>query len=466
VKLASLEEGRLEIELLLHGVPGAELQLCADIPGGGKGVRGLATFDGEREGARLAQDGDDEDCWDVPAPAPGEAAAARFRYRYELRTSFGWHGDPDRVARAGEGFVFNDEAVLLGPSPLPEEGSFTVTFELPEGVSVSPPWPKLEGAPWRYASTARQYAAGSYVALGRLEELEPIAAEGGVFTVSLVDLPRKAPAAVLHAWLAKAARQVAQFYRQVPEGRVHVILVPVPGADEPTVFGTALRRAAPSVVLFLGADADPASFDGDWMATHELFHVGNPRIKGRIRWFNEGSATYYQEVLRARAGGGSEAALWGTLQDKFSRFCDGRGDSLREASAGLGKSHAYLQVYWSGACLFFRADVAIRVHSRGKRSLDDVLRDLLRRGNEQGPFSEAEAVAAIDRECGAPVASSHLDAKGRVPLRPLLEELGIEPTGPETVRLHDDARLAWVRRAIAAPARSQDAAPPRAPSRP
>jgi hypothetical protein len=445
VRLPSLAAGYLDVELRLHGL-GDDLQLCADMPRGGAGVRDLKTA----AGVALAAVPDDPDCWDLPDAAPGQPADEVFRYRYDLNSARYGHGDPDRVSRAGDSFVFNEGAVLLSPSPMPEDGEVEIIFELPEGVSVSPPWPKLSGAPWRFSSTARQHAAGSYVALGRLRALEEVRVPGGVFTITLVDLPRRAPDAVLHAWVAKAAKAVAGFYQTVPEGRVHVILVPVEHATEPDVFGTTLNRAAPSVVMFLGAEADPESFAPDWMATHEIFHVGNPRARGRLRWLNEGSATYYQEVLRGRAAMASPEKVWGSLYDGFHRFCDpDPGASLRDVSEGR-KRRAYMQLYWSGACLFFRADVAIREHSQGKRSLDDVLRDLRQRGIAQ-PVSEAEVLATLDREAGAPVASSHLDAKAPIPLAALFKRLGIEPTGKDTVRLHDEAKGAAIRKAILAP---------------
>ena len=437
------------------------------MPRGGSGVRNLRAVPSAKPaasgapaspaaaasaavatGVPLVQAGDDADCWDAEAPRSGPLTV---RYRYDLAALAKRSGDPDLATRAGDTYVFNDEAALLRPEPMPKDGAIEISFELPAGISVATPWRRLEGGPWRFASTARQHSAGAYVALGKLKTLEEIAVPGGTFGVTLLDQPCRTPDAVLHAWVARAARQVAAFYRGVPEGRVHVVLVPVHGATDPDVFGTTLMRAAPSVVMFFGAAADPASFDGDWMATHELFHVGNPRLLGRIRWVNEGTATYYQDVLRARAGAASPEKTWGDLYDGFHRFCQpAHPVSLQAASEGLRKTHRYMQVYWGGACLFFRADVAIRERSGGARSLDDVLRELRTRSST-APLPEAEVVAAIDREAGQPIARGHLDETGPIPLDALFARLGIEPTGKDTVRLHDDAPLAALRKQILAP---------------
>ncbi len=40
----------------------------------------------------------------------------------------------------------------------------------------------------------------------------------------------------------------------------------------------------------------------DWTATHEFSHLLLPRISWRQKWISEGFASYYQNVLMARAG--------------------------------------------------------------------------------------------------------------------------------------------------------------------
>ena len=446
VRVADLHAGQLEVVLVLHGFAG-ELQLCAQMPRGGSGVRDLRVISATSS-ELLTQDEADPDCWDAEAP---ESGPLTVRYRYDLAGLARRSGDPDLATRAGDSYVFSDLAALLCPDPAPPGATSVIAFDLPKGTSVATPWRKLPGAPWRFAADAGQHTAGAYLALGKLKTLEEIAVPGGVFAVTLLDLPRRAPDDVLRAWVARAARQVAGFYGGVPEGRVHVVLVPVPGSTAPDVFGTTLMRGTPSVVLFLGAAAEPGEFEGDWMATHELFHIGNPRLGRRIRWLNEGSATYYQDILRGRAQVATPEKIWGDLYDGFRRFCEpATGVSLQTASEQLRKTHRYMQVYWGGACLFFRTDVAIREHSGGTRSLDDVLRDLRRR-SETGPLPENEVIATLDREAGAPIVRGHLDETGPITLAPLWARLGIEPTGKDTVRLHDDAPLARLRQRILAP---------------
>ena len=73
-------------------------------------------------------------------------------------------GDPDYVSRVDDSYVFNDEAVLLRPDPLPRRAPITVEFDLPEGLAVATPWQRLEGPGLKFRYDSEHYDAGSYVA--------------------------------------------------------------------------------------------------------------------------------------------------------------------------------------------------------------------------------------------------------------------------------------------------------------
>src|SRR5207244_449476 len=94
-------------------------------------------------------------------------------------------------------------------------------------------------------------------------------------------------------------------------------------------------------------------------------------------WLSEGFATYYQAVLRARAGFFSARYAWQKMHEGFER---GRRQtssrSLAETSARMGREYQYMRVYWSGAAIALLADVALRKSSGGKKALDDALRAL------------------------------------------------------------------------------------------
>ena len=132
----------------------------------------------------------------------------------------------------------------------------------------------------------------------------------------------------------------------------------------------------PSAVLWFGAGAHDHQFAGHWLAFHELFHLGQPPVTPRLPWFSEGTATYYEHVLRARSGARPAAEMWGDLKERFGELCADEGTPLSEESRNLRRDHRYRRLYWRGACAAFELDVAIRVKSGGRRSLDDSMREL------------------------------------------------------------------------------------------
>ncbi len=436
IRASDLATGILSIELALHGFS-SPLRLCADMRDAAPSVRGLARAS------------DDPDCFEVAAPAAGPFVV---NYQVDLHDLSHRHGDPDWAARAGDDYVFNDESVLLRPDPMPDDAAIDITFDVRDGVGIAAPWKQLDQAGRHFQSSSRQYDAGSYVALGHLQRLPSLDAQGCSFEVVLLGGAHRASTKALQSWVARAGRAVAEFYRGVPTGHALVVLLPVAGASEGGVFGSTLHRAAPSSVLFFGADAADAQFEHDWMATHELFHIGNPRLATRVHWFNEGSATYYQDVLRARAGQERASAIWSDLYDGFRRFCEPAGTppmSLADESEGLRKLHHYTRVYWGGACLLFRADVAIRERSEGRTGLDDVLRELLKRSQAR-PLEESELIDAIDEAAGTPLVRAGLESTVAVPMDALYRKLGIEPVAEARVNLNERATEAALRIAILA----------------
>lgn len=460
VSIPSLQKGLVDVDWTLRGLSG-EVQICADMNGAERYVQALYQVEGAAQ-RRIERPRPEAECWVLQAPG---GRPLHLRYRYDLARLAAETGDPDYASRMGDDFIFNDQAVLLRPDPLPRGAPIEVELRLPPGARAATPWQRLpgpEGRPPRFRYDSDHYDGGSYVAVGRLRDLGELAisatgpggATAGVATLTLIDRRCRSGDEVLRRWVEGALSSVARFYGEVPGRRVHIILAPAEGSGDAGVFGTILRRGPPSVVLFLGADGAPERFAHDWMAVHELFHLGNARVRGRPAWFIEGFTTYYQDVLRGRPGGGERPLdMWGDLHDGLRRHCDPvEGVPLRRESQNVRRSHRYTRVYWGGACVAFLLDVAIRERSAGKRSLDQLLLELRRRSQERD-LGEEEIIAALEAAAGPgpsgrPLVRELIDSDRPLPYRRAYERLGIEPTGPETVRLRDDAPLSHLRRSI------------------
>lgn len=376
-----------------------------------------------------------EDCYQRPAKGP-------VKYQVGLTKLRRMHDDPDFACELGSSWMFHDATFLLRADDF--DTDYRVRFVVPEGVSVSAPWPRDEKGV--FTVSAAQFDVGSYVALGKLRVLDTVKFDGFSARITLVDEPKKASDAQLVDWVSRALKTHGAFYGGSPTRGtlpIHIVLAGV-GSDDAGVFGSVLRRGDPSVMLLFGRNAT-SGFESDWVAVHELFHLGNPPTKGRFPWLTEGFTTYYTEVLRGRSGALPVDVAWGTLAESLREYCSPNGTSLAEASRTLGQNHDYLRVYWGGACLAFRLDVAIRKKSKGARSLDTVLREL-----RVGPaLDEGGVLAALDAAAGGLLASKHLEQKkGVLPFEDALTELGVGAVEDGKARLNDSAPLATLRKAM------------------
>ena len=456
VEIPDLGRGLADVTWTVRGFGAARpLRVCADMGEAERYVRsierleGLTTPGGPPTGRKpLPREGA---CWRVPDADPRGVV---LHYTYDLRELAAHHSSPDHAQRLGDTYIFNDETLLLRPDPLPPDAlaaaapRIHVELRLPPGVQVATPWQRLPGPGLHFALTAAQYDGGSYVTVGSFEDLGELKLPHT--TVQVITLPatRRLSAEALRRWVRTAMTAIDGFYGALTPPRVLVNLVPVAGSSQVGVFGTVMRPLYPSVVIYFGGDCENADKAEEWVAVHELFHIGNPWTYRKIPWFTEGFTTYYQDVLRARAGVLGSADAWGDLWDGLRRFCQpDEGSSLKRESDRLRSSYHYTRVYWGGACLAFLSDVAIRERSRGKQSLDDLLRELRRRSLRE-PLDEDEIIAALDKAVGNQQLSSWLHERRALPVRERLQRLGIEVTGDESVRLHDDAPLSALRKSM------------------
>ena len=404
---------------------------------------------------RMRRSADDADCLEAELP-PG--APLRVSYTLRLGAMADSLSDFDSATAVPGGLVFSDKALLLRPEPTPDEGKVIIAVTLPAGTAIASPWDSeraaaIAGGLAGAAPAARVYTlsidgldGGGYVALGKGHALAPIALRGGAVEPWVFDVPRHNTDEELGLWVRSASAMLSDFYGGLPNRRILALLVGIPRNGDGSVFGTVMKRSpTPSVVLLYGADSKGAAFEDDWMAPHEIFHVGNPAIEGRFAWFIEGFTTYYQDVIRARARPARAAAMWADLVYEFRKHCDGK-RSLAEDSRRMRELHNWTRVYWGGACLAFQADVAIRKRTRNKESLDTVMRAMLAESRADA-LDEEGVITRLDRAAGRPLVRERLQSKSKAPLAEIYQQLGIEPSG-DTVKLHDDAPLAHIRKAI------------------
>jgi len=212
----------------------------------------------------------------------------------------------------------------------------------------------------------------------------------------------------------------------------------------------------PTVAILVGDLATEERLASAWVPVHEFSHLATPFIDRDDAWLSEGIATYYQEVLRARAGLQTAEQAWSNLDDGFSRGDrDGSGRSIAEESRAMSETAAFRRVYWAGAAIALMADLEIRDRSDGERSLDDALEHLNACcATRDRPMTGQEAIERLDEvEAGAfgTIARRHLGSSEFPRLEVAYRRLGLARSASGEMRLLADPEPRALRDAVMAP---------------
>ncbi|HEY8041357.1 MAG TPA: hypothetical protein VIF15_16240 [Polyangiaceae bacterium] len=349
----------------------------------------------------------------------------------------------DCAHRVGDAVIGSASSWMLRPEPA---GDAPVRIEVHGGDPRRMVTGLRRGAHGSYALRTHELGEASYTAFGEVREAK-LDVPGATLDVALLGPPLAMGDDGARAWVKEAAGCVARLFGHFPVAAT-VFVVPVRGADE-VVFGRVLSLAGASVALLFGSETRPESEHADWVTVHELFHLGTPSFVGEGHWLEEGLATYYEPILRTRAGWMSEADLWRHFAREMPRGLRKPGDP-----PSLEERDDIDSTYWGGALFALLADVRIREATRGARSLDDAMRAALAQlGDATHSATLADFLRVGDAATGTPVLTevhAHDAMAGEpVDLEGLWRALGVGVNADGSVTLHDDAPMAAARRAIA-----------------
>lgn len=301
--------------------------------------------------------------------AQGVDGDACFTYTLDVATLV-----RQRAARRiGRALVVRMGAFLLRAGVLPDDLDATVEIVAPDGVGVAAPWAAV--GPTTYRLDPSTWEFQGWIALGaftrRARTFAGCATEILSFDGTLV-----CSEPGVDRWLEQAMDADALLFGgRFPRRRLLVGIEPVRPSSDPVPFGSAWSGGGPHVFLQVAANCRDGDFGDDWTATHELLHAALPHVQIEDAWCGEGFVTYYQEVLRARAGVQSPTAAWQAIHEGFGR---GRRSasprSIADDSLHMHERHEYLRVYWAGAALALLLDVEARRATDGRVSLDDAMR--------------------------------------------------------------------------------------------
>jgi len=360
--------------------------------------------------------------------------------------------DSEIGLRLGGDLVTAPTQWLLGTD---HDGPAEVEIRLPAGVAFSAPWKPLRGngtIRYRIPDMPRGWAAS--IALGRFAQRE-MALRGGRLHVALPGVRDATTQAKLFAWIDDVGRAALSGFGRLPVADVQVLVLPAGARRQAVVFGQSQRGQGHGLLLLVDVSRPADEFRDDWTAVHEFAHLFHPYLGDNGRWLAEGLASYWQNVLRARAGLLTPAQAWERLDTGFGRGrADAAGTRLDRAPHG-----AFMRIYWSGAAYWLDVDVELRRTSGGTKSLDLALdRFAACCLPAKREWTPREFVTKLDALIDADVFARRYDKAAAATTFPelgaLYAALGIAKDG-RTLRFDDAASDAAARRAIMAPHQAQ-----------
>ncbi len=279
----------------------------------------------------------------------------------------------------------------------------------------------------------------------------PVLADEAVLNGTLLDIRMpggldEVRSTQLETWVRDSAESAMLVYGRLPMRKVTVILRAASawGSDEAVTFGQTTRRGGGQIELFINPDRPIEEFYTDWTATHEFSHLLLPLLERKHRWISEGFASYYQNLLMARAGRYTEAYAWQRLREGLER---GRNSRPELSPNQAASARARMKYYWSGAAIALLADVELREKSGNTQSLDSVLEKLAEcclpaRYRWTGPELFKRLDSLLDEPVFMPLYDRYADAPGFPNVSYTLSNLGVAG------ELNEHAPLANVRRSM------------------
>ncbi|HEX6240779.1 MAG TPA: hypothetical protein VFZ61_07795, partial [Polyangiales bacterium] len=307
------------------------------------------------------------------------------------------------VQRVGDQLVCAVPAWLWRPRRRADGLEADLRFSLPPGVRASVAF-QADGDGYRLEPSA--LAFDSYAAFGDFSEIA-LSLEGTRAHIALLGELPEIDRAQLSRWLRAQVELGAESDGRFPTRSLQVLVMPMNLGSEP--FGNVARGGGASVLLLVPTSFDAATLTRDWVLPHELSHLLLPFLAREDAWLAEGFATYYQEVLRARAGLISPAEALSNIASALrSARREAGAESLCEQSRRMHQTHGYRAVYWGGAGHWLNVDMALRAAGAGQPTLDTLLTWLRAEARLAPPYRAQELLAMLDQRSGTRLFSALL----------------------------------------------------------
>lgn len=234
-----------------------------------------------------------------------------------------------------------------------------------------------------------------------------------------------------------------QTFGGIARDRSLLVLAPFPRSAAADHWSAETRGATVTLLSGKSPSKTAALAQLSFPLAHELFHLWVPNgvaLDGDYDWFYEGFTLY--QALRA----GIRLELFtfqdylnamGRAFDAYKSLRDRDRLSLLDASKERWTLQPEL-VYNKGMLVGFLYDLTLRQRSKGKRTLDDVYRELFRLYHSPRSRSDANSAVIAVLNDGGPMkdfTSRHINNAGTIELSSVIAPFGLQ-VDPGGVRTH------------------------------
>jgi len=259
-----------------------------------------------------------------------------------------------------------------------------------------------------------------------------------------LDLPHEA----ITSWVRRAAEAVGKYYGHFPVASARILVQPSSGGGVHggTTWGDVGGSPAFTRIR-VGEHTTQQQLTEDWMMTHELIHAALPSLPDENHWLEEGTAVYVEPIARVQSGQLDEKLVWADMIRNMPQGNPDRGDR------GLDHTPTWARTYWGGAGFCLLADIELRKQTQNRLGLQQALRAIINAGgtiDHDWPIDRTLATA--DKATNTQVLTTLYNNMSNTPVpidfNSLWAQLGVTPSGRNTVTFDDKAPLANIRKAI------------------
>jgi hypothetical protein len=358
----------------------------------------------------------------VPGEYLAEKEIAEWRYSKDISPR------KERYAAAHISWRNADLAVLMTADLLPQmTGPTDITVEIPEG------WTAAANGKSGLQFAITDVADGVIVAGAKLKTRHIATEKGG--RVSFVSAGEwRFNDADAAAMTKQIFDNYAELFGVVPDVPVQIFVVPFPAK---TPFGEWQAETRGNAITVVSSDM---AFEMQSVQRlheqlrHELFHIWLPNMvgfSGSYDWFYEGFALYGSLRLGVAVNRISFRDYLDTLSRAATIAAMQTHPEPLIAASNTRRIGSDTNIYARGLVLAFLCDAAMLGGSKGKRSVDDLLREVFDAGRGGDAKDGSKTVLEIMRKRPElrPIAEKYVAGGETFDLSPALNAVGLENRG-------------------------------------